>query len=192
MKIAITIIKRYAPLAIAIVALFSVIYLLQMRTAQRDEINRLNVALAHAQIKAPVERVVIRDSVPVYTSQVTMVDRSSFKKELADKQLIKDIGIKTGQIESQQRTETVIRDTVYLSPRSDSIFTYDDQWTSFRLSMRDTSLTYAVRDSITTIVYREYKHRFLFWRWGTKGYKVKVINFNPHATLQYNQYIKVN
>lgn len=192
MKMPITNIKRYASLAIAIVALLSLIHLLQVRSALREEINRLNVALAHAQIKAPVERIVIRDSVPVYTSMVAVVDRSSYKKELADKKLIKDIGIKAGQIETQQRTETVTRDTVFLKSTSDSIFSYDDRWTSFRLSMRDTSLTYAVRDSITTIVYREYKHRFLFFRWGTKGYKLKVVNFNPHSTLLYNQYIKVD
>ncbi len=27
-------------------------------------------------------------------------------------------------------------------------------------------------------------------RWGVKGYKVKVVNFNPHSTIRYNQYVK--
>ena len=53
------------------------------------------------------------------------------------------------------------------------------------------TLVYTVSDSVLTLVYREYKHKFLWWRWGTKGYKVKVVNFNPHATIRYNQYIKV-
>ena len=39
------------------------------------------------------------------------------------------------------------------------------------------------------LVYREYKHHFLWWKWGTKGYRLKIVNFNPHARVTYNRYI---
>lgn len=51
-------------------------------------------------------------------------------------------------------------------------------------------LTYSVRDSTQIIVAHVYKHSFLWWRWGVKGYKVEVVNFNPHATVLYNSYVK--
>ena len=53
-------------------------------------------------------------------------------------------------------------------------------------------LTYKARDSLQCLVARQYKHKFLWWRWGTKSYDIKVINFNPHSTLLYNSYIQVN
>ncbi|WP_407934619.1 DUF6549 family protein [Hallella sp.] len=41
------------------------------------------------------------------------------------------------------------------------------------------------------VLLKEYKHRFLWWKWSTKGYKVKIINFNPHARVLYNQYVRI-
>ncbi len=159
---------------------------------EADSVKQLNAKLAQTQIYSPLTVDTIRDSIPVYTSDVVNIDRSAYKKEFADKKLLKEMGISPSQVTEHQLTETIIRDTVILVPQKDSVYTYSDQWSSFRLSLRDSSLAYSVRDSITTLVAREYKHRFLWWKWGTKGYKVKVVNFNPHSTLLYNQYIKVN
>lgn len=47
-----------------------------------------------------------------------------------------------------------------------------------------------MRDSLAIALKREYKHRFLFLRWGTKGYDVKVVNFNPHSSVRYNTFVK--
>ena len=52
-------------------------------------------------------------------------------------------------------------------------------------------LEYSVRDSVTTIISRDYKHRFLWWRWGTKGYSVYIVNHNPRGKVYYNKYIRV-
>lgn len=113
---------------------------------------------------------------------------------MADKELLKDLGLKPPQVEEQQTTVTVIHDTVTMRLAPDSAsFVYSDYWADFRLivSPSDTTLAYSVRDSVSTIVHRDYKHRFLWWRWGTKGYRVKVINYNPHARLLYEQYVRV-
>ena len=121
------------------------------------------------------------------------MERSTYKNELADKQLIKELRLKLGQIEAQQLSGTAIHNTVRLEAKTCSRYEYADRWAHFTLSMKppDTTLVYTVSDSVLTLVYREYKHKFLWWRWGTKGYKVKVVNFNPHATIRFNQYIKV-
>lgn len=160
---------------------------------RKQEVEELKAQLAHAQIAPMVEYDTIRDTMPVATSVVIPVERSTYKNELADKQLIKELRLKLGQIETQQLSGTAIHDTVRLEYKADSRYEYADRWAHFTLSMKppDTTLVYTVSDSVLTLVYREYKHKFLWWRWGTKGYKVKVVNFNPHATIRYNQYIKV-
>lgn len=159
----------------------------------KQETEELRMQLANAQIEPLIQRDTIRDTVTVATSAAIPVERSTYKNELADKQLIKELRLKLGQIEAQQLSGTDVHDTVRLEAKACSRYEYADRWAHFKLSMKppDTTLVYTVSDSVTTLVYREYKHKFLWWRWGTKGYKVKVVNFNPHATIRYNQYIKV-
>ena len=161
---------------------------------RKQEVKELKARLAHAQIAPMVEYATIRDTIPVATSVVIPVERSTYKTELADKQLIKELRLRIGQIETQQRSGTAIHDTVRLSAKANSRYEYADRWARFTLRMKppDTTLAYSVRDSITTIVYREYKHKFLWWKWGTKGYKVKIVNFNPHSTIRYDQYVIVD
>lgn len=156
----------------------------------KKENERLKVELAHAAIDGGIIRTdTIRDSIPVYTSQTVAVDKPAFK-ELADLPLLKEINVKPTQAEEYETRVTEIHDTVYMTVHPpDSVLEYKDNWASFRLSLRDSSLVYSVRDSVTAVVYREYKHRFLWWKWGTKGYKVKLINFNPHSTIQYEQFV---
>lgn len=156
----------------------------------KKENERLKVELAHAAIDGGIIRTdTIRDSIPVYTSQTVTVDKPAFK-ELADLPLLKEINVKPAQAEEYETRVTEIYDTVYMTVHPpDSVLEYKDNWASFRLSLRDSSLVYSVRDSVTAVVYREYKHRFLWWKWGTKGYKVKLINFNPHSTIQYEQFV---
>lgn len=156
----------------------------------KKENERLKVELAHAAINGGIIRTdTIRDSIPVYTSQVVAADKQTFK-DLADIPILKEINVKPAQAEEYETRVTEIHDTVYMTVHPpDSVLEYKDNWASFRLSLRDSSLVYSVRDSVTAVVYREYKHRFLWWKWGTKGYKVKLINFNPHSTIQYEQFV---
>ena len=114
-----------------------------------------------------------------------------YKLQAYDRQLLHDLDIRLGQVMADQRTSLSTADTVK-TDRSDSVYTYSDRWLSLRLNTADSILTYKARDSLQTIVYRQYKHRFLWWRWGTKGYDIKVINFNPHSNILYNSYIQVN
>lgn len=156
------------------------------------EKEALSVDLAHAEIGRTLTTDTIRDTVRVSTAPVVQVKAETYKKSLADKALLRDLGLRAAQVETQQLSGTVVHDTVRLQPDGSS-WTYRDRWTEFSLRMApsDTTLAYSVRDSVTTLVYREYRHRFLWWRWGTKGYRVKIVNFNPHATLLYEQYVRV-
>lgn len=163
-----------------------------LNDGKNKEINDLKAQLANAQVKPTIQRDTIRDSVPVATSTVLNIDSRTYKREIADKQLLKDLQLRLGQIEAQQRVGTRTADTIQLKPpNAFGRYDYKDQWAEFHLSIPDSLMTYSIRDSITTLIYREYKHKFLWWKWGTKGYKVKVINFNPHSTVLYNQYVRM-
>jgi len=162
----------------------------KLRRANRE----LSVQLAHANI--PIKVDTIRDSIPVYTQQIVEVDSRDYKKQIADRDLIiKDLNLKVAQIEAENRTLIANQGQAVLQPTvgkdSDSILSYKDQWARFTYEVKPRKLTYNVRDSLVTFVVREYRHRFLWWRWGTKGYQVKLVNFNPNSVIEYNSYIKV-
>lgn len=103
----------------------------------------------------------------------------------------KDLGLKLKQLDAVQTTVTETKDTARAEYcHNIKVFSYDDRWSHLEFSLSDSTFYYNIRDSLATVVYHEYKHRFLWWRWGVKGYKVKVVNFNPHSTIRYNQYVK--
>lgn len=162
------------------------------RKSTHKELEHLKVELAHARIAPSIIYDTIRDTVTTTEQAVTTFSRTTYRKEIADKDLLKDVKLKARQIESEMSMLRAIHDTVRLQAQHDSlIFKYQDHWTTFHLSLRDTILQYRIIDSLQTLVFREYRHRLLWWKWGTKGYKVKIINFNPNSHLQYNHYIKV-
>ena len=150
----------------------------------REQFNQ--IALQYA----PAERDTIRDSVKVITQKVLMMPLEEYRLTASDRALLQDINLKVNQVVADQRTSIFSSDSVK-AEHVENIYRYSDAWIDFKLNTADSILTYRARDSLQTIIARQYKHRFLFWRWGTKGYQVKVINFNPHSTLLYNNYIQV-
>lgn len=185
--------KHWLPAILMVFIIILILYQKSSVSKLKQDKERLSVELAHAQIAPPIAHDTIRDSVPVSTAPVVVMEKSTYKNDIADKQLLRDLGVTTGQIESQQTAGSSYTDTVRMTETREAVLHYSDRWTDLTLRMKppDTTLVYSVRDSVVTFVYREYKHKFLWWKWGTKGYKVKVVNFNPHATIRYNQFVKV-
>lgn len=156
----------------------------------RQEVRELQARLALAEEQVVVKYV--HDSIPVYETKVVEVDRTDYKQLLADKELIKELGLKINALESENRTLLSTRDTVVLEPVvGDSILEYSDKWSSFSYDSASRVLNWEIRDSLSAFVSREYRHRFLWWRWGVKGYKVDIVSHNPHCVVEYNQYIKI-
>lgn len=159
---------------------------------QKKANEALKLQLHQLQLKySPMQRDTIRDSIKLVTQQVMVMDRGEYKLLAADRKLLEELNLKLRQVVSDQRVSMVTSDTVK-TKRLNSVYSYSDAWLSLRLDTADSILTYRARDSLQCIVAREYKHKFLWWRWGTKGYNVKVLNFNPHSTILYNSYIQVN
>lgn len=151
----------------------------------QEQLNKLQLQYA------PAERDTIRDSVKTVTQKIIMMPPEEYKEFAVDRQLLKDLNIKVSQIMADQRTSVVTEGTVKTF-RENSLFKYSDKWLSVKLNTADSMLTYRARDSLQCLVTRNYKHRFLWWKWGTEGYNIKMINFNPNSTILYNNYIQVN
>lgn len=177
---------------VAFIALLAVVVLLaSCDRSLRRENERLRHELAMAQKYVPLQRDTIRDTVEVITQKVVEVERIRDVLTQDEKALLRDLGLKVSELESLQKTGVMTRDTVYLTEKDsteDAPLIYRDAWTD--IEYRDKRMVYAMRDSIAVAVKREYKHRFLWWRWKVKGYEVKLANFNPHSTIRYNTYVQ--
>lgn len=159
---------------------------------QKKANEALKMQLHQLQLKySPMQRDTIRDSVKLVTQQVMVMDRGEYKLLAADRKLLEELNLKLRQVVSDQRVSMVTSDTVKTN-RLNSVYSYSDAWLSLRLDTADSIMTYKARDSLQCIVARQFKHKFLWWKWGTKGYNVKVLNFNPHSTILYNSYIQVS
>lgn len=159
---------------------------------QKKANEALKMQLLQLQLKySPMQRDTIRDSIKLVTQQVMVMDRGEYKLLAADRKLLEELNLKLRQVVSDQRVSMVTSDTVK-TKRLNSVYSYSDAWLSLRLDTADSILTYRARDSLQCIVARQFKHKFLWWKWGTKGYNVKVLNFNPHSTILYNSYIQVS
>lgn len=159
---------------------------------QKKANEALKMQLHQFQLKySPMQRDTIRDSIKLVTQQVMVMDRGEYKLLAADRKLLEELNLKLRQVVSDQRVSMVTSDTVK-TKRLNSVYSYSDAWLSLRLDTADSILTYRARDSLQCIVARQFKHKFLWWKWGTKGYNVKVLNFNPHSTILYNSYIQVS
>ena len=162
---------------------------LQHDGKMRDDVRRLQVELAHAYVPMKVDT--IRDSVPVYRTEVKEIDRTDYKKQVADRELIKDLKIKLADITEENRLLSQQLRQVQLQQRSDSdsLLVFHDQWADFKYDMTTNILDFEVRDSIVTFVTRVPRHKFLWFRWGTKGYQVRNVSFNPYTQLKYESFI---
>lgn len=174
----------------AIVAAVGVLLLFGCNGRLKKENELLRRELALAQKYVPLQRDTIRDTVEVVTQKVVEVEKVKSALTKEERELLKDLGLKVRELESLQQTGIVTKDTVWLV-RKDSTdgspLVYHDAWTD--IEYRDKRMVYAMRDSLAIALRKEYKHRFLFFRWGTKGYEVKVANFNPHSSVRYNTFV---
>ena len=167
-----------------------------LRKQYEKDISGLKEQLAHAQQFVPMERDTVilheTETVEVATSPVITAELKALRRQhIIDDRMIKDLGLKLKQLDAVQTTVTETKDTARAEYcHNIKFFSYNDRWSHLQFSLEDSTFYYNIRDSLATVVYHEYKHRFLWWRWGVKGYKVKILNFNPHSTIRYNTFVK--
>lgn len=151
----------------------------------------------------PMQRDTIHDTVEVIKQPVYIVEKVKEVLASEDKELLKDMGVRLSAVESYQKISTETEATVTLKPdtsidaeekgssrHQDSILTYHDAWTDLKYNNVDKSLHFRFRDSLAIALEKEYRHRFLWWRWKVMGYRISIANFNPHSRVTYNSYLK--
>ena len=166
----------------------------------KKENEKLRQELAHAQQYTPLQRDTIRDTVEMITQKIVEVERVKEALTKEDKQLLKDMDAKIQAIESYQKVSTETRAEVVLNRDTagaenerlppDSLLTFQDAWLDLKYNPVNSFLLIQLRDSLAIAVEKEYKRRFLWWKWGTKGYKVKAVSFCPYTTIRYNTYVR--
>ena len=110
-------------------------------------------------------------------------------KELreADFKLIKELKLRPKDVETITKVKVVTRDSIVFQLK-DSCINYESEWTKVSGCIGDT-LSIETSDSIAFIAHKEYKHKFLFFRWGLERAKVKIINFNPRSSVKSPEWI---
>ena len=126
-----------------------------------------------------------------YGSFDVKVLRKKEVKSAVDKNIASEIGMPRSSVESKMGLTIATTDTVKLTQKTESIYIYKDRWLDAKVNLYDSTMTYKARDSLSQYIERIYKHKFLFWKWGTKGYRVHIINHNPNSKIEYADYIRV-
>lgn len=134
-----------------------------------------------------LEEYKIRDSLNVVENHVLRLNIEELKElRSADAKLIKELNLRPKEVEYITTTKVVTKDSIVFVLK-DSCFNYSDKWVDFYANIPDSTFTYEVRDSLSSAISRIYKHRFLWWRWGTKGYKQTIVNHNPRSKIVYKR-----
>ena len=167
--------------------------------ALRKENEQLREELARQQKYVPLKRDTIRDTVKVVTQQIVEVEKIKEVLTKEDKELLKDLNTKVSALESYQTLSTEAGGEVMLEShntdpqdenKEDTMLMYKDAWVDFSYNTMNKKLQFACKDSLAIVVEKEFKKRFLWWRWGVKGYQVKAVNYNPYSTIRYSSYVK--
>lgn len=130
------------------------------------------------------------DSICYGSFDVTVLGKKEVKSAI-DKKIASGIGMPRSSVESKMGLTIATTDTVKLTQKAESIYIYKDRWLDAKVNLYDSTMTYKARDSLSQYIERIYKHKFLFWKWGTKGYRVHIINHNPNSKIEYADYIRV-
>ena len=130
------------------------------------------------------------DSFSYGSFEVEILSKRDVKKAV-DKAIASEIGMPRSSVESKMGLSIATTDTVKLTQKTESIYIYKDKWLDAKVNLYDSTMTYRARDSLSQYIERIYKHKFLFWKWGTKGYRVHIINHNPNSKIEYADYIRV-
>lgn len=179
-------------------ALLVIISAAFIRSAQKngrlqEEIERQKGNVASISYDIQYDK--LGDTLPVAQNAALQAKYKELQQlHLADTKLLKELKVKLKDAKVIHTLSSSTADTVRIEPvpnTVDSVFSYQDKWLSLHIDIPARLCQYTSRDSLATIVSRTYKHKFLWWRWGTKGYKVQIVNFNPHSRINYSRYIEV-
>lgn len=138
----------------------------------------------------------------VHTLALSLDEYKRYRAE--DAQTIAALKLKIKQVSAVAKQElevhvpisAPVKDSVILAnnlPDTIQIISYKDPYVSFDGNIQHDSLTaqFHVPVTISQILYKVPKHKFLWWSWGCKAIKQVIITNNPYVQLNYSEYIEI-
>ena len=170
---------------------------------QRERGERIRLASNQEVLFGDLREYRVRDSLNAVSIGALNLTVREFRDNMdATASLVRDMGIKLNRLQSvatfatQQTYEvqTILKDTVIyvegvVAPFSKAI-DYRSKWFDIRgfIVNNDVRLFPVSRDSITQVVDR-IPRKFLFIRWGTKGFKQDIVSHNPDSKILFSEYV---
>ena len=108
-----------------------------------------------------------------------------------DHKLIKELKLKPKDVEYLTKVTTITERSVEYIVDTVGCFYHQDQWLKIEACIQDSSMHISSKDSVAQIIHPIYRKKFLWWKWGVKGFKQEVINFNPHTNVAYSEIITI-
>lgn len=157
------------------------LYNVTLKEKERFEANQTTLMTSLNNFK-------FRDSLNAVENGRLKLNLSELKElREADFKLIKELKLRPKDVETITKVKVVTRDSIIFQLK-DSCINYESEWTKVSGCIGDT-LSIETSDSIAFIAHKEYKHKFLFFRWGLERAKVKIINFNPRSSVKSPEWI---
>ena len=157
------------------------LYTVTLKEKERIEANQTTLMTSLNNFK-------FRDSLNAVENGRLKLSISELKElREADFKLIKELKLRPKDVETITKVKVVTRDSIIFQLK-DSCINYESEWTKVNGCIGDT-LSIETSDSIAFIAHKEYKHKFLFFRWGLQRAKVKIINFNPRSSIKSPEWI---
>lgn len=174
-----------------IVILFLIILLSSLFSIYKTQKKELGIQKENnTTLMTNIKTSKIRDSL-----NVSEIGRLQLEKDQLEQykqnvlKLIKDLELKPAQVQTITNTSIITKDSIVFQLK-DSCINHKTQWIDVHGCLGDT-LYVSSTDSISQIIYKEYKHKFLWFKWGTKGFKQKIVNYNPNSRIKYAEWIEI-
>lgn len=191
-------------LKIFIVSGFAAVFLANFAfiTCQNKKLEKENIRLVnnqHALLKS-VESFRLKDSTQVTQIEILSISKDELK-ELCSEQTdeISALKLKLSRVKNysqvSQQAEYIIHDTIYDSVyNTDTLkcINFNNPYISLSGCMTNSQFNGTIQtfDTTITIVHKEYRKRFLWFKW-KPYYKVTIHNKNPYSSLTNQNYIEV-
>lgn len=121
-----------------------------------------------------------------------------------DAQIIADLKLKLKQVSTISKSEISV-DVPINSPIRDTVIIVDSTYQKAQtIAYKDNNVTFTgtiwndslkanfhLPVTISQVLYKVPKHKFLWWSWGCKAVKQVIITNNPYVQLNYSEYIEI-
>lgn len=161
---------------------------------ERNNVESLSFSLSELETKNGERAVKIKEL------QYTVDEYKDRCKK--DEETIKSLNLKLKNVKEDIKTviETKIeyRDSLVKIYPDNYLLSRKDEWVEinqkidFSKNPPIVDMELLVTDSISHILYRVPKWKFLWWQFGTKCYEIYVVNHSPYSTIKYSRWINLS